>query len=116
LMKSRVVITGIGVISSIGIGRESFWSASLEGRSGAVRLDTPWVRETGLATQIACPVRDFDPVKAGIPHRVVHLMDRTTLFALAAAHEALADAGFTLTPDPEDREGLRVGDVETPAG
>jgi 3-oxoacyl-[acyl-carrier-protein] synthase II len=111
MSQHRVVITGIGVVSPIGIGRDAFWNAALEGRSGAVRLESPWIRETGLATQIACPVRGFDPVSAGIPAKQIKLLDRVTWFALATAHEAMEDAGFVLTPREDNRGTLKVEGV-----
>ena len=101
MSSDRVVITGIGVVSSIGKTREAFWESCLAGRSGAVRLDNPWVIETDLATKIGAPIRDFDPVAAGVPSREVSILDRTTWFALAAGHEALVDAGFRLPPRSE---------------
>ncbi len=104
----RVVITGVGVVSPIGHDREGFWRGCLEGRSGAVRLDSSWVAESDLATKIACPVRAFDPVASGIPSRLVSLLDRTSWFVLAAAHEALEDAGFSLVPSPHERDQLLV--------
>src|SRR4030095_10156318 len=94
----RVVITGIGVVSSIGPTRPAFWESCLSGRSGAVSLDNPWVVNTDIATQFAAPIRGFDTVDFGIPAREVSILDRTTWFALAAGHEALADAGFPLPP------------------
>jgi len=112
MSEHRVVITGIGVVSPIGVGREAFWKASLEGRSGAIRLDSPWVQDTGVTTQIACPVRDLDPERAGIPGKQVNLLDRTTWFALIGAHEALQDAGFELTPHPGNRGSLQVEGVD----
>ena len=93
-MKSRIVVTGIGVVSPIGNSRESFWESCLAGRSGARRLDSSWVTETGLSTQIAAPVTDFDAASAGIEAKQVRLVDRTALFAMAAAGEALEDAGL----------------------
>lgn len=108
MKRHRVAITGIGVVSPIGVGREPFWEACLEGRSGAVRLETPWVRDTGLATQIACTLEGFDPVAAGVPKKQVNLLDRTTWFTLASAGEALVDAGFTLAPNPDNRNQLLV--------
>ena len=108
MKRHRVVITGIGVVSPIGVGREPFWEACLEGRSGATRLETPWVRDTGLATQIACTLEGFDPVAAGVPKKQVNLLDRTTWFTLASAGEALVDAGFTLAPNPDNRNQLLV--------
>ncbi len=112
MREERVVITGIGVVSAIGLTRDSFWRGCLEGRSGVVRLESPWVVETGLATRIAAPVRGFDPVQAGVPAKQVSLLDRTAHFALAAAHEALTDAGFTLDPNPETRDTLRLRGID----
>lgn len=94
----RVLITGIGVVSPIGVGRDRFWEACLLGRSGAVRLENPWVAASDLATKIACPVSGFDPGTFGIPPREASLLDRTTQFAVAAAVEAAADAGLGELP------------------
>jgi 3-oxoacyl-[acyl-carrier-protein] synthase II len=93
-MTSRVVVTGIGVVSPIGISRERFWQACLDGRSGAHRLDSPWVVETDIVSHIAATVDDFDPQKAGIEPKRARLLDRTAQFALGAAREALVDAGL----------------------
>jgi 3-oxoacyl-[acyl-carrier-protein] synthase II len=93
-MSSRVVVSGIGVVSPIGDTLESFWQACLEGRSGARRLDSPWVTETGLGTRIAATVDGFDAQKAGVEPKLERLVDRTTLFALGAAREALEDAAL----------------------
>ncbi len=107
-MPERVLITGIGVVSPIGCSKETFFESCLAGRSGAVRLGTPWATDTGLASRIAAPVAGFDPVRAGLDPRRVSLVDRTTAFALGAAREALADAGLVLQPDPRGRGLLRV--------
>lgn len=110
--KRRVAVTGIGVISSIGCGTGSFWSACMEGRSGAVKLDNPWIVDTDLSTKIGCPVRDFDPETVDLPRRLTKILDRNTVFALACSHEALVDAGFGLSPSPDQRDQLIVGDLE----
>jgi 3-oxoacyl-[acyl-carrier-protein] synthase II len=107
-MASRVVITGIGIVAPIGCSRRAFWHSCLEGRSGVVRLRTPWVTETGLSTQIAATVGDFASDRAGIEPRRARVLDRTSQFALAAAHEALADAGFDVHRNPEQRGQFRV--------
>jgi len=109
---NRVVITGIGVVSPIGNDREEFWKSCLEGRSGAGRLETPWVVETDVSTQIACAVRDFDPVAADVPARQTSRLDRTTWFAMASAQEALRDAGFALSPQEGGKDQLRVEGVD----
>ena len=94
-MSTRVFITGIGIVSSIGIGRTTFWENCLAGRSGAQSMDSDWITQTGLSTRIAAPVDDFDPAAAGIEPRQARILDRTTMFALAAARESLQDAGFS---------------------
>jgi len=106
----RVVITGVGVVSSIGLDGSSFWRSCLEGCSGAIRLDSAWV--TGLSTQIAAPVRGFEPVRAGIPAKQVGLLDRVSWFALAAAQEALTDAGFRTEPAGGRGETLVASGVD----
>lgn len=95
-MASRVVITGIGVVSPLGCSRGRFWTACLEGRSGVRRLDTPWVVETGLSSTIAATIVDFDPRKAGIGAKQERVLDRTSMFAVGAAREAVHDAGFRM--------------------
>src|SRR5690242_6969154 len=84
----RIVITGLGVISSIGIGREPFWDALFAGRSGIGPItlfpaDRP-ARAGGI--------HDFDPA-AILGRQGLRLLDRTTRLALAASVLALADAG-----------------------
>ncbi len=111
-MASHVVVTGVGVISPIGCSTSRFWSGCLEGRSGVRRLDSPWVTETDLACQIGAPVDDFDPARAGIEPKQARVLDRTSMFALGAAGQALADAGFEFAPDPESKARLRVRGVE----
>ncbi|MCP3981225.1 MAG: hypothetical protein GY716_18145 [bacterium] len=111
-MANRVVVTGLGVVSSIGNTTSEFWSACLAGKSGAVRLDSPWVVDTGLATQIAAPVMGYSGEKAGIGSRLERVLDRSAVFALGAAAQALADAGFRTDQDSINKEALRVDGVE----
>ena len=111
-MTRHVVITGIGVVSPIGISRERFWTACLAGRSGARRLDSPWVRDTGLATQIGAPVDDFDAEQLGIPAKDARLLDRVCQFGIVAALEALADAGLRFEADPERDGESRIAGID----
>jgi 3-oxoacyl-[acyl-carrier-protein] synthase II len=109
----RVVVTGLGPITSIGTGREGFWRASLEGRSGGIRLTQPWSVSPRFQTLIGAPVRDFDPAHHGISPREADLLDRVSQFAIAGARLALEDAGFTLTPGGGGRgRGLTVEGVD----
>jgi 3-oxoacyl-[acyl-carrier-protein] synthase II len=107
-LNERVVLTGIGIVSPIGIGRRAFWDGALAGRSGVVRPGHPWLEETDIATKIAAPVRDFDPATLGLPRRQAALLDRVSWFAMAAALEAVEDAGLGL--DDGDRPRLREVD------
>lgn len=84
---ARVVITGTGAVTAPEIGAEGLWRALLEGRSGLGTLDTPWAGE--MLAPIACHVRGF-PAAA---YRRVR--DAFSQFALAAAEEAVNDAGLT---------------------
>jgi len=101
----RVVVTGIGVVSPVGIGRERFWSRLLEGVSavGPVRsFDTGRFRVHNGAE-----VRDFDPAEhlpAGSPSR-----GRASQMAAAAARMALLDAGFEPAAVAPERAGVAMG-------
>lgn len=111
-MPSRVVVTGIGVVSPIGLNRESFWQACLRGDSGVVTLDNPWITETGLGTRIAAVIRGYDEAVHGVESRLARLLDRTSLFAVGAAAEALSHAGFELSVDADEPLRRRVGGVD----
>jgi 3-oxoacyl-(acyl-carrier-protein) synthase len=95
LVKRRVVITGLGVISPIGVGKEAFWQNLLAGISGARSLDqvtccSLFGRHLFQA-QVVCEVVDFDPVKHQVPPEYRD-MDRYIQFALAGARQAIDDA------------------------
>ncbi len=107
----RVVITGIGVVSPIGGDRETFWRSCLEGRGGVVRVDSPWVRETDLATQIAAPVQGFEAASV-LPARLLNLTDPTVHYALAAAQEAVVDARLSDGRGPDGGIRLELQGVE----
>src|SRR5262245_80477 len=95
---ARVVVTGIGPITSIGIGRSAFWQATLAGRSGGARLTAPWSVAPRFGTLIGAPVRGFQAGDYGIAAREASLLDRVSQFALAGAKLALEDAGFAIVP------------------
>ena len=105
-MKRRVVVTGLGVVSPVGNDRESFWQALHEGRSGIGKITR---FDTGeFPVSIAGEVKDFDPASAAEPKEAKKL-DRFTLYALAAAREAVSDAKITeKTVDPQ-RIGVIIG-------
>ncbi|OLC81379.1 MAG: hypothetical protein AUI96_01975, partial [Nitrospirae bacterium 13_1_40CM_3_62_11] len=108
-MENRVVITGLGVVSPIGIGVGQFWKAALEGRSGitAIRSFDPFPMET-YRSRIAGQVADFNPSQY---LEAVHAdrVDRYAQFALTAVKEALADSGLRMEEETPHRVGVIVG-------
>jgi 3-oxoacyl-[acyl-carrier-protein] synthase II len=114
----RVVVTGIGLVTPLGNGAEASWAAILEGRSGAGRI-TAFDPE-GYACQVACEVprvdgrgggsaedpASFDPDKV-MSAREQRRVDDFILYAIAAADEAVKDAGWTPEGE-EDRERTGV--------
>jgi 3-oxoacyl-[acyl-carrier-protein] synthase II len=102
----RVVVTGLGAVSPLGLTVPSTWEGLLAGRSGAgpiTRFDT-----AGFETTIACEVKDFDP-GLYLDRKEARRMDRFTHFAIAAAREALAQAGLTISDENADDIGVVIG-------
>ncbi len=102
----RVVITGIGIISPIGIGIEEFWGAIKEGKNGVdyiTRFDTE-----GYSTKIAAEVKDFKP-EDYMDKKESKRMDRFTQFAVAASKLAVEDAQLNLNSINKDRFGVIIG-------
>jgi 3-oxoacyl-[acyl-carrier-protein] synthase II len=104
-MRERVAVTGMGVVTPIGVGVTDFSRALREGRSGVTRI-TAFDCE-GFRTQIAAEVNEasFDPIRYVRAPKHLKLMSRPAIFAVAAALMARADA--TLTAD--DVDPLRLG-------
>src|SRR5215468_6561852 len=91
----RVVITGLGVLAPNGCGKEAFWQACLEGRSG-VRPITCFAADD-LITRIAGNIPDFSPEAFGLTPAECALLGRSAQFAVATANLALEDAGLSST-------------------
>ncbi len=101
-MKNRVVITGIGVISSIGIGKDAFWDSLLKGKSGISPVSS--FDTSNHFTHMGGEVKQFNPEEF-IPGERLKFMNRATQMALAATKLALEDADLT----SEKLAGYRVG-------
>lgn len=102
----RVVVTGVGVVSPIGIGRDRFWDSLMEGRSGVDRISR--FDPSGFETQIAAEVRDFDAADY-MDRKEARRNDRFVQFAYAASRMALEDAGFSITPANASQVGVLIG-------
>jgi 3-oxoacyl-[acyl-carrier-protein] synthase II len=101
--KRRVVITGLGVIASNGIGKEAFWNALKEGKSGIRRI-TRFDAST-YPSQIGGEVHGFDPINYMSP-KSVKRMDRFSQFAVAAAKMAIEDSGITIHQNNNSKIGI----------
>lgn len=108
-MRGRVVITGLGVVSPIGIGVSDFWKAALAGRSGISRIQgfDPFPMD-GYRSKVAGQVHDFSPERY-IDNVQAERVDRYAQFALVAAKEALADSGLQMGKEKPHRVGVIVG-------
>lgn len=109
MSRPRVVITGLGVVSSIGIGVAAFEQALRRGASGVSRITAFDI--TGFAHQNGCEVRDFEP------RQWIERLDPTTLgrssqFSTAAARMAIADAQVTPELLAEYRCGVSIGTTD----
>jgi 3-oxoacyl-[acyl-carrier-protein] synthase II len=103
----RVVITGIGVVTSIGLGKEAFWKALQAARSGVSRIEDVLDLD-GIGTKIGAYVRDFDPL-AYMDKKRARRLGRATQFGFAATRMALEDSGLDLTRENPDRCGVLLG-------
>lgn len=105
-MKKRVVITGLGAITPVGIGVDAFWKSLVEGKSGIQRITR--FDPADYATQIAGEVKDFDPTQY-IDKKEAKRIDRCTQFAVAAAKMALEDSKLVLENEDRSRIGTIIG-------
>jgi 3-oxoacyl-[acyl-carrier-protein] synthase II len=105
-LSRRVVITGIGLVSSLGIGTDATWKALVAGTSGVDRVSRFDV--TGFATQIAAEVRGFDPLDY-IDKKDVKKMDVFIQYAVAASQFAMDDSGLEITPSNAPDIGVFIG-------
>ncbi len=112
--KRRIVITGLGVLSPVGIGKDAFWSSLMQGHSGIAPLTR--FDPSSFASRIAGEVKDFSPEQY-LDRKEIKRMDRCTQFAVAAARLAIEDSGLEL--EGEDLEkigvvmGTGIGGIET---
>lgn len=88
-MSTRVFVTGMGVVSSLGIGRRAFWSSLLEGRSGTSEIDT--FDTSSMGRSLAAQVKSFHP-KDHLREEELRRAGRCSQMALAAARMAVEDA------------------------
>jgi 3-oxoacyl-[acyl-carrier-protein] synthase II len=105
-MDRRVVVTGLGLVTPLGIGVEASWKAAIEGRSGIGPITH--FDASQLPVRIAGEVKDFDP-SLYIEPKEIKKMDRFIHFAMAASAMAMEDSGLKITEENAERVGVIIG-------
>lgn len=106
MTKRRVVVTGIGMVSPLGVGNAPTWQGLIEGRSGVSRITR--FDPSAFATQFAGEVKGFDP-EQWMEKKEVKKSDTFIHYAMAAAQMAVLDSGFDWTSCDSERFGVIVG-------
>jgi len=102
----RVVVSGIGLVTPLGIGTRPTWEALIAGRSGIGRISR--FDTTEFSVKIAGEVKEFDPLEY-MDRRDLKKTDLFIQYAVAAGDLALRDSGFKVVPGREERAGVMVG-------
>lgn len=105
-MRRRVVVTGMGLVTPLGLGIEPFWEGLITGRRVIAPITHFDARE--FSTRIAAEVKDFDPTQF-MEKKDARRASRFIQFAIAATHMALADAQLQITPENAERIGVLIG-------
>jgi len=104
--RKRVVVTGMGCVSPLGLTLETTWEGAIAGRSGVGPISL--FDASDLKTRFAAEVKDFDPQQA-LGRREARRMDRYTQLAAVAVQEAIAHARLTIDDSNRDRVGILLG-------
>lgn len=102
----RVVVTGLGVVTSLGHDVDAFWSSLMAGRCGVSRVAL--FDPSEFASQMGAEVKDWDAAKFMDP-KEARRNDRYTHFGFVAARQAFADAGLNMAREDSDRVGVMIG-------
>ncbi len=105
-MLKRVVVTGLGVISPIGIGKDAFWESLAAGRNGIGRITH--FDPSLFSSQIAGEVKDFNPSNY-LDKKEARRLVRFIQFAVAASQDAVKDANLKITPELSPEIGVLIG-------
>ncbi|MCU0651204.1 MAG: beta-ketoacyl-[acyl-carrier-protein] synthase II, partial [Candidatus Omnitrophica bacterium] len=106
-MEKRVVVTGLGLISSLGNSTAANWKALCQGLSGIGPLKTFDV--TQYDARIASEVKDFDPLAFGMTAKEAKRFEKFVLYALACTKQAIDDSGLDVEKEDRERIGVIVG-------
>jgi 3-oxoacyl-[acyl-carrier-protein] synthase II len=104
-LSRRVVVTGVGLVSSLGIGTQANWDALRAGRTGIARISR--FDASAFSTQIAGEVKAFDPLQF-VEKKEVKKIDTFIQYAIAASQYAMEDAALVITPDNATAVGVFI--------
>ncbi len=107
MTKQRVVVTGLGMITALGLSVKSTWQGILAGKSGASLIDT--FDTSGFACKFSSSIKQFNPEDFDISNKDARKMDLFIQYGLAAAMEAFTDSGLDMNQENPDRIGVAVG-------
>ena len=105
-MSRRVVVTGVGLLCSVGSGTEECWQAIREGKNGIGRITA--FDATAFNCQIAGEVKSFDPGN-WVEKKEIKKMGRFIQFGIAASEFAVSASGLKVTEENEERVGVYIG-------
>ncbi len=108
----RVLVTGLGPLTSIGHGVGAFWNALMDGKTGTRAVNFSWIASRQFKTRIGAPVDDPDPERANLTPREAQLLDPAALYALSATAMALEDARLEVRLEDDKRRQFRVEGVD----
>lgn len=111
-MKRRVVITGCGVISTIGVGVDEFWNNCLQGRAVVAPIPVEWGRFANFQSQIWSPLPAILPEYTGLGRAELLQLDTVSVLAIGAAREAMARGRFEIAAIPGQPRSFRVEGVD----
>ena len=106
MKKRRVVVTGLGVVSSVGIGKDEFWKSIINGKSGISKVSSFDTKE--FRCHYAGEIRNFKPEEF-IDKRKIRFLGRTSQLAIAASSLALKDSGISLKNINKEKIGVFMG-------
>ncbi|MCD6232332.1 beta-ketoacyl-ACP synthase II [Candidatus Aerophobetes bacterium] len=109
MKERRIVVTGIGVVSPIGIGKDSFWEGLKSGRSGVDKIT--YFDTTNLPVKIAAEVKDFKPENF-MDKKIIRRTDRYIQYGIAASKMAVEDANLQLEKEDRENIGVFIGAVQ----
>lgn len=106
MSKQRVVVTGMGMVTPLGLNVETTWQALLAGKSGVSLIEH--FDASDISCQICSHVKDFDPLLF-MPEKEARKKDTFVQYGIAAAIEAIQDSGLAVTTENAHRVGLAIG-------